>query len=294
MSDDLFAIMKSLDDAPSVREDFIRAPFAFPGGKSFSLPQLLPHLPYRDGYCEPFGGSGSVLLARNESHFEVYNDRYAGVVAFYRCVRDKTKLDALINRMTLCLHSREEFIWCKSTWKDCEDDVERAARWYYMTIMSFNAKGTYFGRSLSKKAKLSPRLSGNLLHFYPVHFRLKNVLIENLDWRECFKDYDSSSMVWYLDPTYFDYAKGLYEHEMSKDCHLELCERIQHLQGFVALSGYDNPLYNRYSWDNKIQWRVPVKTLGMAFTESNNLIGLEDTLKRGYAIETLWIRESKS
>ena len=67
----------------------IKAPFPYPGAKTRSLKQIIPLLPYRDSYIEPFGGTGAVLLARNPSPLEVLNDRYMGINAFYRCIRDK-------------------------------------------------------------------------------------------------------------------------------------------------------------------------------------------------------------
>ncbi len=293
MSSDLLAMLNSLDDTPVIRENYIRSPFGYPGSKARSLDNLLPLLPYRDAYCEPFGGSGAALLSRRPSKLEIFNDRYAGVTVFYRCVRDPVKCRALVERLELCIHSREEFIWCKETWKNCEDEVERAARWYYMTLMSFSQKGQCFGRALKGRAQQGPKLHNNLRLFHDVHLRMREVQVENLDWRECFRDFDSPDMVWYLDPTYYDCTRGMYEHEMSKDEHIELCERAHHLRGFVALSGYDNPIYNRYKWDDKRSWTVHVSMLGMSFTETNNLAGMEDVLKRGSAQEVVWIREAR-
>lgn len=293
MSDDLFALFQSIDDTPVVRETYVRAPFGYPGSKWRSLKNVLPKLPVRGAYCEPFGGTGCVLMSRPSCELEIFNDRYAGVVAFYRCIRDYRKCQEMVTRLEVYLHSREEFVWCRDTWRDCEDDVERATRWYYMTIMSFGQQGRNFGRCVRGRAQLGPKLRNNLELFHSVHDRMKDVQVENLDWRQCFKDFDCPEMVWYLDPTYFDYNKGMYEHEMSKDEHFEMCERIQHLQGFVALSGYENPLYNKYPWDDKHKWQVQVSMLGIAFTDTNNLEGKQDELKRDVATEVLWVRESK-
>lgn len=293
MSHDLFELFQSIDDTPVIRETYIRAPFGYPGSKWRSLDTLLPKLPVREAYCEPFGGTGCVLMSRKASKLEIFNDRYAGVVAFYRCIRDRAKCQDMISRLKMFLHAREEFIWCRETWKNCDDDVERATRWYYMTLMSFGQQGRHFGRVTKGLGQMGEKLLNNIQLFHPVHERLKFVQIENLDWRECFKDFDHPGMVWYLDPTYFEYNKGQYEHEMSKKDHNELCERIQSLRGFVALSGYSNPLYDKYSWDEKHEWEVRVSTLGLAFTDTNNLAGKERDMIRGTAKETLWVREAR-
>ena len=292
-NDDLFAMLTALDDTPIIREHFVRSPFGFPGSKARSLEQILPLLPYRDSYAEPFGGSGSVLLSRRESKLEVFNDRYAGVVAFYRCVREREKCEALVSRLGIFLHAREEFIWCRETWRNCEDDVERAARWYYMTLLSFGQQGRHFGRQIRGRSQMGAKLHSNLQLFHPVHCRLKNVQIENQDWRNCLKDYDHRDMVWYLDPPYYEYNKGIYEHEMVREEHVELIERIQHLEGFVALSGYQNQLYDKYPWDGRHTWEVQVSMTAFAFTDTNNMAGKEDDIRRGRAMECLWIKEAK-
>jgi len=293
MSKELLGMLNALDSHEEVREQYTRAPFGYPGAKSRSLENILPHLPYRSGYGEPFGGSGAVLLARNASSLEIFNDRYSGVTCFYRCIRDISKMNALLDRLNLCLHSREEFIWSRDTWKNCEDEVERAARWYYMVACSFGSQGRNFGRCIKGKAQIGPKIKNNLKFFVDCHKRLLNCQIENQDWRTCLKDYDNSDFVWYLDPPYYEYAKGMYECEMSKEDHVELIERIFTLNGFVALSGYDNELYEKYPWDYKYSWMIQATALSQGFTESNNLAGKEETMKRGMAKEVLWIKEAK-
>src|SRR5262245_45121950 len=122
---DLFSALDAVSGSNSeeIREHYLRAPFSCLGSKFKGLDEILPRLPYRNGFCEPFGGSGVVLLNRNECPLEVFNDRHSGITAFYRCLRDPVKKDALIERIELSVHSREEFIWSKDTWKDITDDL---------------------------------------------------------------------------------------------------------------------------------------------------------------------------
>lgn len=293
LQSDFLSQLLAVGTVEEVREAVIRAPFAYPGAKSRSVKHILPHLPYRDVYCEPFGGSGAIMLSRNASPLEIFNDRFSGVTCFYRVIRDRVKMNALVDRLHLCLHSREEFIWSRDTWKNCEDEVERAARWYYSVLSSFAAQGRNFGRSLKGRAQIGPKLKNNLKHFYEVHKRLVDVQIENQDWRLILSDYDQAGMVWYLDPPYYKVTKGMYQFEMPDEDHGELIERIFHLRGFVALSGYDNELYAKHPWDHRISWKVHSTVLGQGFTETNNLAGHEDELSRGNAVECLWIKESR-
>ncbi len=289
MSQDMLALLQALDQTDEVREQYVRSPFPWPGGKSKSIDNILPHLPYRNSYIEPFGGSGAILLARRPCNLETFNDKFAGVTCFYRVIRDRIKMNALLDRLNCCLHSREEFIWCKQTWKNCEDEVERAARWWYMVTSSFGAQGRNFGRAVKGKVQQGPKLKTNLKLFPECHLRLSNVQIENQDWRQILNDFDNKDAVFYLDPPYRLANRGQYECEMSDSDHRELLERIQKLEGFVAISGYDDSMYNEYRWSRKFQWKAYVTATAQAETGTNNLAGAD--MQRGFSTECLWVRE---
>lgn len=101
--------------------------FGWYGGKYSHLDWLLPLLPSCHHYCEPFGGSGAVLLNRNPSPVETYNDLDGEVVNFFSVLRSNP--EELIRQITFTPFSREEFS------KACEidpslPDLERARRFY--------------------------------------------------------------------------------------------------------------------------------------------------------------------
>lgn len=279
-----------------IREQYKKLPFAYPGAKDSSLNEILKHLPYGKGYGEAFGGSGVVLLNRTASKLEIFNDRYSGVTDFFRVVRDQKTFDAFMCRVNLTVHSREEFIWCKKTWKDCEDPVERAARWYYMIRFAVNCKpNSTFGRGKGLKVRFADRLHKSLPLFAPIHYRLHTVTIENLDWRICLQDFDQPGFVWYLDPTYLDSSPGTYAHELSVADHKELVERVKGMNGFVAVSSYDSPttnaIYDKAGvWDDKITWPRITRALTQAQMETNGLESKETSNERTYKQEVLWVR----
>lgn len=294
----LLALFNALDVTDEIRERYVRSPFGYPGGKSRSLEHILPNLPYRDGYGEAFGGSGSVLLARHASDLEIYNDRFGGVTCFYRVLRDPAKLYTLMERLNLTVYSREEFLWCKETWEGVDDEIERAARWFYMHQASFTRQERNFGRATSGKGRsVTSTIRDNLQFFEPCHHRLKYVLIENLDWRQFLKDFDNPGMVFYLDPPYLKYSVGMYKHVMTQQDHIEMCERIFQLQGFVALSGYGDDqtrsIYGRYPWDDVKEWKTINTMTALATTETNQRSEINYEIERLDATELLFIKEAK-
>ncbi len=294
MTTDLFEMFEDLDrqTEPEGSKDrqIIRAPFGYPGGKTKSVPNILPHLPYRSRYIEPFGGSGAVLLARHKSKLEVLNDKYLGIVAFYRCLRDKNKYDKLVEFLELTIHSREDFVDFKNQWENTYDDVERAAKWYYMLNYSFSSLGRNFGRATSDKGIISGKIRNKLKLFPEIHKRLFRVQVENQDWYDCMKDYDHKDSVFYLDPPYIDVYAGTFVHGMPRNEHYKLLETIFNCRGFVAVSGYSNPIYENQSWDHRFSWESFV-TIESCVSQGNNKECLNKKIQRGYAEEVLWIKE---
>jgi len=262
----------------------MRAPFGYIGSKRTSLKYILPQLPYANSYIEVFGGSGVVLLNRRPSKLDVYNDRFGGVVCFYRCLRDR--LDELCDRLSCTCFSKEEYYWCRDTWPECQDEVERAARWYYSMATSFGNKGTQWGRKTnSGMTGIHNKIKG----FQPVHERLKSVQIENASWQKILKDYDSPEAVFYLDPPYVGTDNGGYKYDMSHSEHSLMLDTIHSMEGFVALSGFSNSLYEGHPWDDRITWEVTCTLDGNAGegNRKNN-----DLTSYGKTEEVLWIKEA--
>lgn len=285
MSDAFLAMLNSFDTEK--REGFVRPPINYMGSKFDSLNRLLPLLPVKNTWVDVFGGSGVVTLNRPPSRLDVYNDRWGGLTAIYKCVADTNKLDELITRLSLAPHSREFFIWCKETVDNPDDDVTRAFKAYYLIQMSFAGRAEYFGRVVKGTSNIHKKLSKSLKGFYTIHDRFKQVQIENLDWKVCVKDFDGYDTVHYMDPPYF----GSSVYRFSIDHH-DLCQTIFGLKGFVALSGYDNPIYNSYQWDHVYHWPVSTDVATMATTEGATMENAT-VLNRNAREEFLWIKEAK-
>ncbi len=295
-SQQLLGLLQGMDDSDIKRENIVKAPFPYPGGKDTALPMILPHLPYTDYYCEPFGGSGVVLLARKKCKNEFFNDRQSGVTDFYRCIKDRALCEKLLAWLDFTPFSREEFNRCRDTWKDHQDPVERAARWYCMVVFSFQAYGRHYGRSKTAVNRFSMKLPNSLQSFWPVHYRLQGTYIENQDWRGMFQDLNNHNRVWYLDPPYLPTKEnnaGMYEHNMTEADHIEMCEKLFKLQGYVALSGYDNEVYNSFPWTSKYSWEQISTANASIATESNNKKGNERNVNE-IRTECLWIKDFSS
>jgi DNA adenine methylase len=272
------------------REEYKRAPFGWPGGKSRSLKEILPRLRQSKMYVETCGGSGVVLINRNQSPLEVFNDRHAGITAFFRCVQNRDKNRELIDRLKFMVHSREEFIWSRDTWENPTDDVERAARWYYMVRTSFGQLGRNWARATSGTSMIGPKFRRGLNGIPHLWHRFKDVQVENMDAVQCIKDYDSYETTFYVDPDYIG-ANPCYQHTVD---HQRLLTQIMDSKGFFAVSNYKNPLYDSFDWDEVYTWEAFISMQSQAFLDSNHLQDKKFAMDRSQrATEVLYIREAK-
>lgn len=278
---DLMALFNGHSDS----EDNIKMVLPWPGNKVRSKKEILPLLPYRDAYIEPFGGTGAILMHRNPSETEVWNDLDDGLTSFYRCLRDPEKMALMIDWLECTVHSRTEWQWCKDTWQQCED-LEKACRWYYVITYSFASLGRNFGTATQRINCLSGKLRDRAPIFDPVHKRMKNVIIESDDWLSIVDKYDKEEAVIYMDPPYVEgdqYAYGAAAGKYLVIDHRQLLDRIFEMRGFVALSGYPNDLYDQYPWDDTHEWMQSSTITPMGDNK--------DAKTRGLVKEKLWIKE---
>ena len=289
----LEAIFASLDDTSDSRTqgEYLHPPINYMGNKFGQLDFILPMMPWHETYVEVFGGSGAVLLAKKPSKLEVFNDRFSGTVALYQCIQQDDKLQELKTRIQMLPHSREFFAWCRDTWETEDDVVMRALKYYYLVQASFAGRAEFFGRVVKNHNNIPNKIQLAVPGFAELHERLRGVQIENLDWRQCFKDFDNAEVLFYLDPPY--YGSDVYGTGFTKKDHIEMCQRCFDLEGAVVLSGYENPIYDQFPWDGiHLNDEVDNRVTTMAYDDHNNMAGREGTTERGVRKEYLWIKEA--
>src|SRR5688500_6940236 len=119
---------KTKQNGHLVRKRKKKIAFGWYGGKFSHLDWLLPLLPEAHHYCEPFAGSAAILLNREPSPVETYNDIDGEIVNFFRVLRDKR--GALVEAIGLTPFSREEFYLSLNGTGKGFSDLERARRFF--------------------------------------------------------------------------------------------------------------------------------------------------------------------
>jgi DNA adenine methylase len=168
------------------------------GGKRWLVKELLPLIPPHKMYVELFCGGGALLCAKPKSAAEVINDKNSELVNLYRVA--KYHLPELFRELDWCLNSREEF---KSYVEQRGlTDIQRAARWFLRMKNGFGGAPDYFGRGRNGGGAAHSSKKGRLALQRAFNSRLDAVCIENLDWQECIRLYDSKTAVFFCDPPY--------------------------------------------------------------------------------------------
>ncbi len=235
--------------------------FGWYGGKYSHLDWLLPLLPQTTHYCEPFGGSAAVLINREPSPVETYNDVHGELVNFFRVLREQK--DTLTEAIGLTPFSRAEFEAAINESPEELSELERARRFYILArqvrtgLAQKASSGRWAHCLLTSRAGMAGAVSrwlGAVEDLPLIAQRLLRVQIENAPAIEVIKRYDSEETLFYCDPPYPHDSRGdsnAYASEMTDTQHRELAEVLRGVRGKVAVSGYNCALMNELYGDWK-------------------------------------------
>ncbi|MGC4732756.1 DNA adenine methylase [Providencia hangzhouensis] len=232
-------------------------------GSKFRLAKwVISHFPDHRCYVEPFGGAAGVLMQKEPSYAEVYNDLDSEVVNLFRVLRDKAMNEQLQRACYLTPYSRDEFELARV---NINDPIERARRMVVRACMGFGSAASSGGTSgFRSDSKRKYATASHLWAKYPENLaavcsRLQGVIIENKPATELIKQHDSADTLFYVDPPYVPSTRVMrnryYNFELTAEQHHELLQALKSVAGMVAISGYESELYN----DELSRWRKVTK-----------------------------------
>jgi DNA adenine methylase len=223
--------INSMDSKPT------KSPISWPGGKRRLLKHILPLIPQHKCYVEVFGGGASVLLAKEPSAIEVYNDVDGNLVALFRCA--KYHLDALLSEIEWTLNSRLEMT--DAIHQPGLTELQRVARWFVRNKLSFGGLGRHYGTSKVSGggASLGSR-AGRMQALRDLSARLDHVNVESLSWEKLIPIYDAPGTCFFLDPPYFTEGCSCYGAFTPADLK-SLADTLSRIQGRWLLTFEDAP-----------------------------------------------------
>ena len=225
------------------------------GGKWLLAPWIIENFGPHRVYVEPFGGAASVLIRKEQSYAEIYNDLDKEVVGLFRVLQDRTHSAHLLEKLRGTPFARTEF---ERAYEVTEDPVESARRLIIRSFMGFGSPGA-LGRSTGFRAS-SNRSGTTPAHDwnnYPdalrlIIDRLKRCVIECRPAMQVMEAHAGPDTLFFVDPPYLPETrsggnphcvKHKYRFEMDEADHRELLDFMLGLEGMVVLCGYPSALY---------------------------------------------------
>jgi DNA adenine methylase len=250
------------------------------GGKSRIAPRLIiPNIPTDiEEFVEVFGGMFWTFFNMDLKQFPnlkkvVYNDFNPLNYNLFKCIQNPTRLLEEINSIPCQKFGeeptppiyKEQFVRFQAEifnegFSLEPGDYEVAAKYVYVLTQVFSGskpetssfidlKGKYKSKYLTFRDKLSK--PDWIEHF------LKITHVENMDFADVIKKYDSPTTYIYLDPPYWKTENYYSNHDFDREDHERLAICLKDVKGKFSLSYYDFPLLSewfpkdQYSWEKK-------------------------------------------
>ena len=250
------------------------------GGKSKIGKWIVPFITKdTETYVEPFSGMYWVYFNMDLKQYPnlkkiVYNDFNPLNYNLFNCVKNPTELLKAINSIECQQfgiedtppHLKEQFINLHTEifnegFKVNECDYETAAKYVYIITQVFSGskpetssyidlKGKYKSKYLTFRDKLSKPE-------WVDHF-IRITDVENMDFEDVIKKYDSPTSYFYTDPPYWKTENYYSNHDFDRNDHERLANVLKDIQGKFSLSYYDFPLLSewfpkdQYRWESKL------------------------------------------
>ncbi len=214
-------------------------------------------MPEHGCYCECFAGGLWVLFKKQQTKDEIVNDVNSELINLYRTIqKDVDKFKA---REKYELYSRElyyEYLQDFYSGKHHTlDSVEKAFRFFYLIKGAFASKfGAGFAFGSNRQSSVSFFNEFKIMD--DITKRLKNVTIDNRDFEDIIKSYDSERTLFYADPPYMKSDNADYYFKSSDNSfgihdHQRLFMALKNIKGKCILT-VDNTewIYERYTSEN--------------------------------------------
>lgn len=223
----------------------VLSPLIWFGGKGRMAEHIINKMPPHKCFVDLFGGAAHVIAQKPMITNEVYNDIDGDLVNFILVARERT------SELVLACESLPYSRGLYEKWKREEmpqDDFERAVRFFYLNrsgIAKGNSSyGTGWRHSHEHNTARTYQHACERIRAFAK--RMSNVMIDNRDFREIIRVYDSPETLFYVDPPYIDremrYKLTMQDKENPLQLHHDLADVLNQVRGKVILSYYEHPL----------------------------------------------------
>lgn len=232
------------------------------GGKSKLRNEIISMIPPHKTYIEPFCGASWVLFEKPKSPIEFINDVDDELINIYLAVKNHNEkfLKIMDDKFPISESLFDMYIDNRSIQskikKIVKVNVYKAVIDYYIIMNSFNGNVSGKPSFAVKKDRKSPFNKMDNGYWLEICNRLKNVTILNRDYKDVFKQLDSSESFFYIDPPYIcaTNKNNYYKNTFNEGDHQELMVYLKELEGkFILSYGEDEIIRELYKDFNIIE-----------------------------------------
>lgn len=251
------------------------------GGKYPHLKWLLNQFPKGNyHFVDIMCGSANVAL-NVDYPLVTINDLNDDVINLFEVLRNNH--DEFLRQVYFTPFSRAELYRIIDDFSaDCSP-MERARRFFVRSQLGYGANGSqnnHKGAGFEYQIQRSgfyrvDNWNVKLKRLAAIADKLRQFQIEHRNAIELFEKVNKPGTIVYFDPPYLlrtRKSKKRYTHEVDDDFHFQLSEKLKHANCLVAVSGYDEPMYDNL------------------FRDFNKTIGPinRQNVQKGYRRECLW------
>lgn len=246
------------------------------GGKSKIGKWIVPFIPKNiETYVEPFSGMFWVYFNMDWQNYPnlkrvVYNDFNPLNYNLFTCIQNPKELYNAIDSIDCQKfgvsitppHLKQQFIDFQKeifdpNFKVTSKDYLTAAKYVYILTQVFSGskpetssyidlKGKYKSKYLTFKDKLTK--------VEWIKMFTKIIEVENLDFEDVIKKYDSPNSYFYTDPPYWKTENYYSNHDFDRNDHERLANVLKEIKGKFSLSYYDFELLHQWFPESEFRW----------------------------------------
>jgi DNA adenine methylase len=252
----------------------IKGVFRYPGSKNKAANEIISYFPQHDLFAEIFGGSAAVIIRKEISKVEIYNDIRNDLVNLFQVLVHN--FDEFENKAQFMVNSRSWFYDIKEGKLPNTDSIDKAINTYYTLKFSFAGRRSGWPLSINQNS----RPSIDLKFLKKISTRFSQVQITDYDYKKAITKIQDQNkdhkILYYLDPPYPGVRSELYGEKFDN---IEFEEFLNEIQDPWILS-YPAKLDGWYSVPIKIQYSLVKQEIVTEYLISNIPFKKRSSLER--------------
>jgi len=242
-------------------------------------------------YVESFSGMFWVFFNLELTNYPnlkkvVYNDFNPLNVNLFNCIRNYSKFSLIIDQIPSqdpkLFESFQQEIFHPDFKVDLTNpDYETAYKYAYILTQVWSGTNPQRGSFIDLRGKYKSKFDtfkDKLRNPKWQAYFSKIDVVENMDFEDVVKKYDSPKTYFYCDPPYHKTEDYYANHEFGIDTHLRLADCLKSMSGRFSLSYYDFPELsewfpkNEYRWESKAFAKAAMAKSGQEQTKGVELL----------------------